>query len=117
MPEGPAVLDDGRRCGEGLILRVELVGHHECGARSTSVHRLRRKAVQIKWLIGFCESGWLGFLDTYRTLCVAPNQEIRSIFEELRGFSSSSVLSSKVYPDESASPAFAAELQGSSHRS
>ena len=26
MPEGPAVLDDGRRRGEGLILRVELVG-------------------------------------------------------------------------------------------
>ena len=32
---------------------------------------------------------WLGFLDTYRTLCVAPNQEIRSIFDELRSFSSS----------------------------
>ena len=60
---------------------------------------------------------WLGFLDTYRTLCVAPNQEIRSIFEELRNFSSSSVLSSKCYPDESASLAFSAELQGTSHRS
>src|SRR5579872_5368709 len=36
---------------------------------------------------------WLGFLDTYRTLCVAPNQEIRSIFDELRSFSSSSCVS------------------------
>jgi hypothetical protein len=35
------------------------------------------------------EDGWLGFLDTYRTLCVAPNQEIRSIFDELRSSSSS----------------------------
>jgi hypothetical protein len=41
------------------------------------------------------EKPWLGFLDTYRILCVAPNQEIRSIFDELRSFSSSSVLSSQ----------------------
>ncbi len=56
---------------------------------------------------------WLGFLDTYRTLCVAPNQEIRSIFDELRSFSSSSVISSMFYPD--ASLAFSAELQRTSH--
>ena len=47
---------------------------------------------------------WLGFLDTYRTLCVAPNQEIRSIFDELGSFCSSSVQSSKFYPDESSVP-------------
>jgi hypothetical protein len=27
---------------------------------------------------------WLGFLDTYRTLCVAPPAEIRMTFEQLR---------------------------------
>jgi hypothetical protein len=27
---------------------------------------------------------WLGFLDTYRTLCIDPPQEIRTIFEEVR---------------------------------
>src|SRR5258708_33006106 len=37
---------------------------------------------------------WLGFLDTYRTLCVAPNQEIRLTFNQLRSFDSNSVLSS-----------------------
>jgi hypothetical protein len=26
-------------------------------------------------------SGWLGFLDTYRTLCIAPPKEIHVIFE------------------------------------
>jgi len=39
--------------------------------------------------INAARDAWLGFLDTYRTLCVAPNQEIRSIFDELRSFSSS----------------------------
>jgi hypothetical protein len=29
-------------------------------------------------------TGWLGFLDTYRTLCLDPPQEIRTIFEEVR---------------------------------
>jgi hypothetical protein len=29
-------------------------------------------------------SGWLGFLDTYPTLCLDPPQEIRMIFEEVR---------------------------------
>jgi len=27
---------------------------------------------------------WWAFLDTYRTLCLAPSPEIREIFEELR---------------------------------
>jgi hypothetical protein len=27
---------------------------------------------------------WLGFLDTYRTLCIAPPAEILALFEELR---------------------------------
>jgi hypothetical protein len=27
---------------------------------------------------------WLAFLDTYRTLCLAPTAEIRAIFEQLR---------------------------------
>jgi hypothetical protein len=30
-------------------------------------------------------SGWLPFLSRYRTICIAPNQEMRLIFEELRG--------------------------------
>jgi hypothetical protein len=28
---------------------------------------------------------WLGFLDTFRTLCVAPNAELRTTFEHLSG--------------------------------
>jgi hypothetical protein len=28
--------------------------------------------------------GWWAFLDTYRTLCLAPDSKIREIFEELR---------------------------------
>src|ERR1043166_7060694 len=36
----------------------------------------------------FCRNrskyNWLGFLDTYRTLCIDPPQEIRTIFEEVR---------------------------------
>ena len=28
--------------------------------------------------------GWWAFLDTYRTLCIAPSPEIREIFEQLR---------------------------------
>jgi hypothetical protein len=28
---------------------------------------------------------WRAFLDTYRTLCLAPTPEIREIFEQLRG--------------------------------
>jgi hypothetical protein len=28
---------------------------------------------------------WLAFLDTYRTLCLAPTPEIREIFEQLTG--------------------------------
>jgi hypothetical protein len=58
---------------------------------------------------------WLGFLDTYRTLCVAPNQEIRSIFDELRSFSSSSVLSFTQM--KVVSLAFSAEPQKTSHSS
>jgi hypothetical protein len=61
VPEGPAVLDDGRRRGEGLILRVELVGGppRVWSKIDLTVHRLRRKAVQIKWLIGFAGlAGW-----------------------------------------------------------
>jgi len=27
---------------------------------------------------------WLAFLDTYRTLCLAPTMEIREVFEQLR---------------------------------
>jgi hypothetical protein len=27
---------------------------------------------------------WLGFLDTYRTLCLAPSPEIRTILEEVK---------------------------------
>src|SRR5262245_59604443 len=30
------------------------------------------------------QAGWLGFLDTYRTLCLAPPAEILALFEELR---------------------------------
>ena len=30
---------------------------------------------------------WLGFLDTYRTMCIAPDEQMRSVFEGLRGFS------------------------------
>jgi hypothetical protein len=29
-------------------------------------------------------SGWLGFLDTYRTLCLAPNGELRVLFQLFR---------------------------------
>jgi hypothetical protein len=28
---------------------------------------------------------WLGFLDTFRTLCIAPNKEVREIFERTVG--------------------------------
>jgi hypothetical protein len=29
-------------------------------------------------------TGWLGFLDAYRTLCIAPSTELRVIFELMR---------------------------------
>jgi hypothetical protein len=28
--------------------------------------------------------GWLGFLDTFRTLCIDPEEEIQSTFEAMR---------------------------------
>ena len=31
------------------------------------------------------EEGWLPFVDTYRTLCLAPPQEIVRLFTDLRG--------------------------------
>jgi hypothetical protein len=30
---------------------------------------------------------WLGFRDTFRTLCIAPSKEIRSTFEQLKAIS------------------------------
>jgi hypothetical protein len=47
--------------------------YRECRAFSCAVDMAHRD-----------RTGWLGFLDTYRTLCIDPPQEIRTIFEEVR---------------------------------
>ena len=36
-------------------------------------------------LLGASKS-WLPFLNTYRTICIAPNEEMRALFEQVRDF-------------------------------
>jgi hypothetical protein len=53
------------------------------GGRPTA-RRDGREVSERKWVKSVRHTSWLGFLDTYRTLCIDPTAEIRLVFEEIR---------------------------------
>src|ERR1700730_7779077 len=57
---------------------IKTRAHRVARPRSRALHEAKR--VYRERAAGH----WLGFLDTFRTLCVAPPAEIRSTFEQLR---------------------------------
>ena len=66
----------------GAILDAHYLNREE--NKSVQLSAQPRRDVLRRFREYSCNINWLGFLDTFRTLCIDPKGEIRSLFEELR---------------------------------